>query len=314
MITHLIRGTLSFLHNLVTDCSIVTSAPSRFQYEPRPRQSLQVNGVAINYQASLRQNLDTTVVMVHGFGAALETWDDIYPSLAAEFSVVRLDLKGSGFSSKPAQDSYSLVDQSKILLGFIKSMGLRKVVVIGHSLGGAISLISYLQYLDTKSSLEIVGLILIDSSSYPQQFPFFVGALRNPVTRFLSELLPVEIRIRLVLNYSMRVKSQITTKKIQGYSFFMKLPGAEFALAQTAKHIVPLDVDAITARFSEVSVPTLIIWGKDDRVIPLENGYRLHAAIQTSQLIILPETGHIPHEERPEEVMLAIKEFLRKVK
>ena len=143
-------GIFGFLQILVNSCSIITTMPSHPQYEPRPGEALQVDGVTINFQASFRERPDTTVVMVHGFGATLESWNDIYPSLASEFSVVRLDLKGSGFSSKPAQETYSPIDQAKILLGFIKSMGLRRVVLIGHSLGGAISLITYLQNLDTK--------------------------------------------------------------------------------------------------------------------------------------------------------------------
>lgn len=304
----LFNGIIAFL---VCGCSIIAPMPSNnLQYEPSPGQTLQVDGVTINFQASLRENLNTTIVMVHGFGAALQSWDDIYPSLASEFSVVRLDLKGSGFSSKSVQETYSPIDQAKLLLRFMNSLRLKRVVLLGHSLGGAISLISYLQNLDTKSDLDIVGLVLIDSAGYSQHFPYFIGALRNPVTRFLSELLPAETRIRLVLDYSMEVKSQITPKKVQVYSYFLKLPGAEFALAQTAKYIVPSNADAIAKRFSEISAPTLIIWGANDRVIPLEYGSQLHAAIPTSKLIVLATTGHIPQEERPNEVAKAIKYFL----
>ena len=310
----LISAILKLLALLLSGCSTIAPMTTDAQYNFKPSQALQVDGVSINFQASLRDNLDTVVVMVHGFGENLESWDDIYPALASEFSVVRLDLKGSGFSSKPAQETYSPVDQAKVLLGFIKSMGLRRVVLVGHSLGGAICLISYLQNLDAKSDLSIVGLVLVDAAVYAQRFPFFISALRNPITRFFSGLLPAESRVRLVLDYAMEVKSQITPKKVQSYSYFLKLPGAEFALAQTAKYIVPKNGANIAARFPEVKVPTLIIWGKDDKVIPLENGYRLHAAIAASEMIVLPETGHVPNEERPKEVIKLVKQFLAKVR
>lgn len=278
--------------------------------KPGPQRTVEIEGIDIHFHAALKSDGDTTLVMVHGFGACLESWHDIYPALAGEFSVVRLDLKGSGFSSKPRDEDYALRDQARILLGFLKVLRLKKMVLIGHSMGGGVSLLTCLLDLDTKSGLDVVGLVLIDSVGYPQQPPFFISALRNPFTRFFVRLLPARFKVRLVLERAFEVKSRITPDRIERYAFFLRSPGANFALARTAEQMLPPDLDTITTRFPEIELPALIIWGDKDRVVPLENARRFHAALRRSQLLILPDTGHVPHEERPLPVIEAITKFV----
>lgn len=275
-----------------------------------PQSTVKIDGIDIHFHAALKGDSEATLVMVHGFGACLESWHDVYPALAAEFSVVRLDLKGSGFSSKPRDEDYALRDQARILLDFLKVLRLENIVLIGHSMGGGVSLLTCLLDLDTKSDLDVLGLVLIDSVGYAQQTPFFIGALRNPFTRFFVGLLPARFKVRLVLERAFEVKSRITPDRIERYAFFLRLPGANFALARTAEHMLPPDLDTITTRFPEIELPALIIWGDKDRVVPLENARRFHAALRRSQLLILPDTGHVPHEERPLPVIEAITKFV----
>ena len=149
--------------------------------EPKPGQTLEVAGVAVNYHASIRAGAAPTAVMIHGFGATLDCWNDVYRSLAEAHSVVRLDLMGAGFSSKPANASYSPVAQAELLRAFIESLGLRKVVLIGHSLGGAIALIACRQSMDARAGAGIAGLVLLNAAVYSRRVPFFIAALRNPV-------------------------------------------------------------------------------------------------------------------------------------
>lgn len=278
-----------------------------------PSQTAIVDGIQINFSASLCSVDDLTLVFVHGFGTSLESWYDIYPALTADFSVVRLDLKGSGFSEKPLDTKYSISDQATILAKFLLHLRLKRIVLVGHSLGGAVSLLTYLGQ-DSKKELEIVALILIDSAGFSQKLPFFISSLRNPVTRLVSRLLSPEYRVRLVLEYEMVVKSQITPARIERYAHFLRFPGTEFALAQTAKYIVPEDAESIAHRFAGIAAPTLLIWGENDPVIPLEHAKRFHALIKNSELVVLPNTGHIPHEERPQMVIELIRKFIGQIK
>jgi pimeloyl-ACP methyl ester carboxylesterase len=278
--------------------------------KPRPDRTVKIAGVDIHFHAALRKDGGPALVMVHGFGACLETWHDVYPALAEEFSVVRLDLKGAGFSAKPRDERYALRDQAGIVLDFLKALHLAKIVLIGHSMGGGVSLLTCLQNLDQKAA-DIAGLVLIDSAGYRQELPSFVTALRNPFTRPIAQLLPARLKVKLVLEQAFEVKSRITPDRIERYAFYLRLPGAGFALARTAKLILPPDLDTLTARYPEIEVPALILWGERDRVIPLEHAHRFRAALPASQLRILPDTGHVPHEERPLPVIEAITSFVR---
>ena len=110
-----------------------------------PASGIQVNGVRLNYQiGGLKQPRNVpVVVLVHGFGASLESWHDIYPHLCGDYQTVRVDLKGFGFSSKPKDSTYSLEDQAELLASFLKGLGLGRVVLVGHSYGGGVALLTY---------------------------------------------------------------------------------------------------------------------------------------------------------------------------
>jgi pimeloyl-ACP methyl ester carboxylesterase len=103
----------------------------------------------------------------------------------------------------------------------------------------------------------------------------------------------------------------VTPERVHRSAYFFDLPGSRNALEQTAKQIVPPNIDQLILRFRQISVPTLIIWGERDSVIPVENAHRFDQDIKTSRLTVSPETGHMPHEERPEQVLKELGDFLR---
>jgi len=275
-----------------------------------PSQIIYVDGIALNYTSSVKAHENATLVLIHGFGASLETWHDLYTPLSTQFPVVRLDLKGHGFSSKPEDGNYTLDEQARLVIAFITRLGLKRVVLVGHSFGGGVALLTYLRTLDQKPSFDIVGMVLIDSAGYPQPLPFFVRALRNPVTRFFTYLMSPEFRARFLLKRVFSVTSQVTPERVHRYAYFFDLPGSRNALEQTAQYIVPPNIDQLVLRFSQVSIPTLIIWGERDNVIPVENAQRFNQDIKSSKLAVFPETGHVPHEERPEQVLKELGDFL----
>ena len=295
---------------LSVGCSTLGFAPAPSAPSLAPGKTVYVDGIALNYTSSAIAPENVTPVLIHGFGASLETWYDVYPLLSAQFPVVRLDLKGHGFSSKPEDDNYTLQEQANLVIAFITRLGLKRVVLIGHSLGGGIALLTYLRCQDQKQSFDIVGMVLIGSAGYAQELPFFVRALRNPVTSFFTYLMSPEFRARFVLERAFSVTSRLTPERVHRYAYFYDLPGSRNALEQTAKHIVPSDIDQLILRFKQISIPTLIIWGKQDSVVPVENAHRFHQDINGSRLIVFPETGHVPHEERPEQVLKELTEFL----
>jgi pimeloyl-ACP methyl ester carboxylesterase len=282
---------------------------------PRPAQSVEIDGVSVNFEASLESNRFPTVVLIHGFGASLETWHDIYPALSAEFSTVRLDLRGSGFTSKPHDQKYSPDDQAEFLIHFLTRLGLRRVVLVGHSLGGEIALLTYLKVKDHPQPLTIDGLVLLDSAGYVQRQPPIVAATKNPFSRFfMSYSIPPQLRAKLMLEALFADNARATPDRVCRYAYFMDVRESRYPMEQTAKLIEPPDAKSNEIRFKDVDVPTLIIWGADDAWIPIENAHRFHSDISRSKLVILENTGHVPQEERPQEVLQHLKTFLSELR
>ena len=249
-------------------------------------------------------------MLLHGLGASLESWSDVCPRLAERFPVVRVDLKGSGHSSKPDDGKYSSRDQAMLLVKFMAAIGLREVVLVGHSLGGAVVLVACLETASRESSCRVAGLVLIDSAGYRQRMPWYVRIIRGPLFRILAFFTSPWYIARFVLKRMFFVKSRVTKDRVSRYAHFFRLPGALDAFIATAQQILPPDLEETERSYPSIRVPTLIVWGANDPVVPVGHAHRFHADIRGSELRILEDTGHVPHEERPDTVADLISTFV----
>ncbi len=275
-----------------------------------PCQRMTVKGAALNYEISGTSKPGPALVLVHGFAASLESWHDVFPPMARQWPTARLDLLGSGFSDKPREDRYSPREQAILLAAFVGKLGFPAVVLIGHSLGGGIALLTALASIEEPLPFRIAGLVLIDSAGYPQDLPFQVAAIHNPISRAITSLLPATVRTRLALRRIFFVHDQITAERVSRYAYFLDLPGSRGALIKTAAHLAAAEVDSYSSAFRQLTMPTLIIWGLKDAVIPPQHAYRFASDIPGATLCLLADTGHVPHEERPEEVLRAVAAFM----
>lgn len=283
---------------------------------PEPaRREIGAAGVRVSYELTG----DTTagkpvVVMLHGFGAALESWSDIQPAIAAEFPVLRMDLKGFGMSEKPRDGRYAAMDQAEVVAAVLRGLGLKKVVIVGHSFGGAVTFATYLR-LRAENDGRIVALGFIDPGVYDQPLPFFISTLRSEFTRWLMyTFTTADWRAEAVLRRVYAHDSVMTGERVRRYAKYLDLPGAHYAFEQTAEQIVPPNAAELEAELKTIAVPTLAIWGGDDRIVPLRYAYRFRADVPGVEFHVLPETGHAPQEERPEETARLLLEFLRKLR
>jgi len=281
---------------------------------PTPALNVDVDGVRINYTRDGAGSTDRpTLVLVHGFGASLDSWNDVHLALASAFPVVRLDLKGSGFSDKPDDGRYAVDDQARLLRDFLHRTGLTRVVLVGHSLGGGIAIETVVANASDPNPIRIDGLVLIDPAGYPQRYPDFVAMLRNPVTRFLSQFTSPEFRVRYVLERSFAIAARVTDERVRRYAYYLRLPGAERALASTAQQLRYGTLDDLRRELAGIRVPTQIVWGERDRVFPCRDAQFFHDAIADSVLSTLPASGHVPQEEEPGPTATILKSFLARV-
>jgi pimeloyl-ACP methyl ester carboxylesterase len=154
--------------------------------------------------------------------------------------------------------------------------------------------------------------VLLDSASYAQRLPWYIGTLRMPLFGALSQhLVTSRKQVKIALEDAYYDKKRITKDQVEAYVAPLLQPGGKYALRETAKQIVPKNIAEFSKRYGHITVPTLILWGRHDRVVPLVNGERLVKAIPHSTLIVFENVGHIPHEEMPDAVRKPLADFLR---
>lgn len=251
------------------------------------------------------------LVALHGYGGSTFSWHLIRDALSANHTVHALDLKGFGRSPKPKDGKYSVYDQSALVLDYIGRNKLTHVALLGHSFGGGVALATAAELEETQPGV-LSKLVLIDAASYQQDLPWFISILRVPVIGPLSQhLLTDRAQVKKVLANAYYDDKLITQEQVDAYAAPLATDGAKYALRETAKQIVPKNIDELSARYPHITVPTLIIWGVEDRVVPLANGVRLSQAIPNARLLKIDKCGHIPHEEMPAAVRQPLTDFLR---
>ncbi|RII25304.1 MAG: alpha/beta hydrolase [Geobacter sp.] len=252
------------------------------------------------------------VVFLHGFAAALTTWHDLVPFIPEEsYTLYLLDLKGFGFSSKPRDRRYTMEEQAAIVTAFLEGMGLSNVVLAGHSLGGGIALLTYLQARGEGKANLVGRLVLIAPAAYPQRLPRIMRWLRTPLLGWgILHLLPLRFMVRYTLEHVFYDHKVITEERIARYMTCFGRRRIGYVFITTCRQLVPERYAHLPDRYPTIAVPTLIIWGEHDRIIRPRHGEKLRAAIPGSQLKIISGCGHIPHEERPEETYGTMEGFI----
>ena len=250
------------------------------------------------------------LVALHGFGASIYTWHAVRSTLEATRTVHAFDLKGHGQSPKPDDGRYSVHDQAALIAAYIKDEGLENITLVGHSFGGGVALALALDLIEHAPG-SLGSLVVIDGAAYNQPLPGFIRALRLPLLGALSQyLLPVAWQVRMVLKLAFVHDERITDEAVAAYAAALRMPGGKRALRATAQQILPADIDALSARYPTIRVPALVIWGRQDGIVPLWVGERLGAALPNARLVVLDDVGHAPHEEDPAPVCRALESFL----
>ncbi len=253
--------------------------------------------------------LGDPILFLHGFGFSKFTWRCVCQALQDRFTYYAIDLPGSGCSPAPHDLEYSLEYLSDVVSDFIIANNLKKLTLVGWSLGSGVALLSLLRH-SAQLRGRIKALCIIDGIAYPQNFPFFVGLLRIPILGpALLGVLPAETWATAVLRHCYFDRSLITKEQIHEYGGHFHKKEVRQCLIQMARSIHPERAFEYIGRLNTIEIPSLLIWGREDRAVPLEIGRRLARELKGSSLKIIEQCGHMPHEERPSEVIAAIKQF-----
>ena len=265
---------------------------------------IEVDGIKLHYQ---EKGEGTPLVLIHGYGSSTYTWRDVFVPLSENFRVIAVDLKGFGFSEKPDGD-YTRNAQAVLVQKFLDKLKIEKAHFAGSSMGGEVSLNVALQ-----SSERVESLILVDSSgvksvkgsgSTPSRFEVpFVGRA------FVALALLSDNLVRTSLERSYFDDSKVTKELVETYHLPLQTNNGQRAAVYTQQQwdLYPIEDD-----LSKVKVPTLIIWGEEDFVTPLEGGKKMNASMEDSKLVVFENCGHLPAEEMPKRTVEEILKFTEK--
>jgi pimeloyl-ACP methyl ester carboxylesterase len=249
------------------------------------------------------------VILLHGFAASSFTWLHIAEALSKNHTVFALDFKGFGLSDKPTDSRYSLRDQADIVRQLILEQDLKDITIVGHSLGGSVALSTFENLLEEKQRVK--KMVLIDTFI---QDPVLSARMKIgilPIVGYLGiRLLPANLYANIILRGSYLDSSKIKDRTLRAYTYYIGLPGASHAIAETARRLFYETPDDLAKIATQAEIPVLLIWGDKDPVFPLINGEVLAKGMRKAKLLVIPECGHIPQEEKPAETLKIIMDFL----
>lgn len=261
-----------------------------------------VDGLHLRY---VRSGAGPQVILIHGFASSIYTWKEVVPELARDHDVVALDLPGFGGSDQPSDLAFGMLPRS--VLGLMDALGIPRATLVGNSLGGATALAVALDHRE-----RVQNLVLVDSAGYnlaSADRPFFVRLAGSRAGRLLERLPLRRLLVRLALRQVFHDDSLVTPERVEEYLAPMARPGALASLRSLNASGDDLAAP-FAARIQDVAAPALIVWGSDDRWIPLDQGRRLEGAIRGSRLVVIPECGHMPQEEKPQAFLTVVRPFL----
>lgn len=244
------------------------------------------------------------IILVHGFGSHLQTWDGWVPGLAQNHRVIRFDLPGSGLSQPDPTEDYSDDRAIEILVSLMKQLNINTATLIGNSLGGRIV------WTFAASHPERVGkLILVSPDGFaspgfeygkPAEVPGILNAMKYTLPKGM-------LRSNLAVAY--HDKTRLTDETVQRYHDLMRAPGARPALIERMRQTVLKQPEPL---LESIEAPVLLLWGEHDGMIPVSNAADYENSLRDVQLIRLPNMGHVPQEEAPERSLEPVVDFLRK--
>lgn len=267
---------------------------------------LKVKGVKIAYW---EQGEGESVVFAHGFADSSTAWSQMVEHLPEGFRYIFYDMKGYGLSDKPRDDKYSVSDQTDILDGVIRELDLNNVILAGHSYGGAV-ILSYILRREKRSLRSLRAVILLDSAGYSQRLTGLVARFNIP---FIWRFVPDRMLAGMNVRDSFFNNEKIPEMKIREQTEDLADPDSRHILFHTARYLAQRETPIAPGELASLTSPVLVVWGKEDRIISLDNAHKFMEELPNADLKVIPECGHSPHEEEPIKTGSIISEFLKRL-
>ena len=251
------------------------------------------------------------MVLLHGIAGTSATWDDVIPTLASRHTVIAPDLLGHGESAKPHGD-YSLGAYANVVRDLLEALGMGRATIVGHSLGGGIAMQFAYQFIERCERL-----VLVSSGGLGREVHPLLRAAALPGAEAVLPWLSaagsrgVGALVRGMSRLGIRAGPDLD----ETWRSFVSLeePAARRAFIQTVRGVMDLGGQRVSANerlYLAEGLPTLIVWGEKDPLIPVRHAREAHERMAGSRLEIFPDAGHFPYRDDPERFASVLLDFI----
>ncbi len=276
------------------------------KYANKESKFVQVDGMSVHYRDEGNQNDTIPVVLIHGTGASLHTWEGWVQELKANHRVICMDLPAYGLTGPNPTNNYSQDYYAEFIDKFLTQLAVKRFVLGGNSLGGAITWAYALKHPEKVSKM-----ILVDAGGYPmvsKSVPIAFQMARIPVIKELFKYVtPRSIIEKSILNIYVN-KEKVSPELVDRYFELSLREGNRAAflngMGRGIKNDNYLNIKTLT-------MPTLIIWGDKDLLIPMDVAEKFHKDLPHDTLVVFKNLGHTPMEEDAHATVETVKEFLK---
>lgn len=273
-----------------------------FQYLDAATDYVDVAGLSLHVRDAGPKGAPA-LVMVHGFGSSLHTWEDWVQMLARDHRVIRFDLPGSGLTGPDPTGDYSDTRSLAVLTGLMDRLGVKQASLIGNSIGGRIAW----KFAATNPE-RVDKLVLISPDGFAATGSDFGQKPYVPVSfRWLRFILPTAF-VRMNLAPAYGDPTRLTDARVTRYRDMMLTPGVRQAMIARMEQAIIVDPDPLLRK---IRAPTLLLWGEKDAMIPFSNAADFAVRIPSSHIAALAGLGHVPQEEAPDISIKPVLEFLK---
>lgn len=268
-----------------------------------PSRFIEVGGVQVHIRDEGPRDDPHPIVLIHGTGSSLQTWDGWTAGLKSTRRVIRFDSPGFGLTGPNTQGVYTNQYYIDFVISLLDKLEVRRAVLVGNSAGGRIA-----WHVAAAHPERVQALILLDAGGYPRSTPLppSLAMAKSPLGPCLMRFVKrsqVEAGARNAYGNPRRLKPETVDRSLA----MMRRPGNRRAIGETLRQAGDGEDAGLV---KSIQVPTLILWGSLDTVIPPSDAQRFHKDIAGSQLVMLSGVGHLPQEEVPAESLVAAGSFL----
>ena len=270
-------------------------------YLANPADMIDLDGVSLHVRDTGPKD-GPAVVMIHGFGASLHTWDAWAEAMPDSYRVIRFDLPGSGLSPPDPANDYTDERVSGLMLRLMDRLGIDRATLIGNSIGGRIAWWSAAKYPERVGKLVLISPDGFASPGFEYNtapaVPAMLALMRYALPKFM-------VRSNLAQSYG--DPAALTETMVGRYYDLLLAPGSRQALLDRLGQTVLTDPRPI---LKNIGIPVLLVWGEKDALIPFSNAQDYLDHMPDARLVSFPDLGHVPHEEAPEKTLPPVMQFL----